>query len=350
MKYRSTLTAYGVRLLAAVPLFLALADTRAFTQELSGRVELDGSGVAGQEVVLHRVARDTAGVVARSRSGTDGAFSIPLPPVDTAGFTVFFATVDFQGVRYFGTPIHPGQSYEEYPIVVYDTIGAGAAGAPSLRLTRRDIVMLPESGGGWEVNEIVQLLNPGERTIVSRDGEATWEFSIPAGAEAFEIGEGEIAAGELVRFEDRAHLLAPILPGPREVFVRYLIPAGHRELRISVGTPADSLKLFVQLPSPDVSVSGLETRPIVQTEAGDFLSFAAADLGAENQVTIAWTGPRPLPVSPTTAALLILVAFLIVGAIAAVRGRPHSPAEGRPAGRGQERAARERDRAAAPVG
>jgi hypothetical protein len=350
MKYRSILARRTTRLVAIALLYLSAAHSPTLAQELSGRVELGGSGVEGQEVVLHRVARDTAGVVATSSSTADGRFSVTLPPVDTTGFTVFFATVDYQGVRYFGPPVHPGQSYDDYPIVVFDTVGAGAADAPALRLVRRDIVMLPESGGGWEVNEVVQLLNPGERTLVSRNGGATWEFPIPSGAEAFEIGEGEIAASELVRIGDRAHLLVPLLPGPREVFVRYRIPAAHRELRIPVGTPADSLKVFVQLPSPEVRVSGLDARPTVQTEAGDFLSFAAADLGAENIVTVAWTGPRAPPVSPTAAALLILAVLLIVGTFAAIRQRPRDHADRRPDGPRRNRTALERDRAAEPVG
>ena len=77
---------------------------------LQGRVEKDSAGVADVAVMLHRVTRDSAGAVSASRSGPGGAFSFTLPPADTAGFTVFFATAEYQGVRYFGPPLHSGDS------------------------------------------------------------------------------------------------------------------------------------------------------------------------------------------------------------------------------------------------
>jgi hypothetical protein len=316
----------GLRAVVAVCGLLWFAPLDADAQVLVGRVQLAGAGVADQEVVLHRVTRDTAGVVGQTTSDAQGRFAISLPPVDTAGFTVFFATVDYLGVRYFGFPIHPGQPTDAYEVAVFDTVSVNAPDAPLLRLARRDVVMLPESDGGWEVNEVVRLVNSGDRTIISQDGRGSWEFLIPPGAIAFELGEGEIAGSEVVRVDDRALLLAPLLPGPREVFVRYRMPANPRELRIPIGTPADSLKVFVQLPSPEVNVSGLEVLPLVQTDAGQFLSFAAADVSHDAAVRVTWVGPAGPPVSPTTAALTIIAVFLVTGTLAAIFVRRSAPA------------------------
>ena len=72
---------------------------------LQGRVET-GAGVADVAVTpLHRVTRDSAGAVSASRLGLRRLFPSTLPPADTAGFTVFFATAEYQGVRYFGPPL-----------------------------------------------------------------------------------------------------------------------------------------------------------------------------------------------------------------------------------------------------
>jgi hypothetical protein len=81
----------------------------AVAQTLEGRVVRGDAGVPGAFVQLHRVTREAAGVVGEGVSGPGGAFRLPLPEADTAGFTVFFATALAEGVRYFGRPVHPGE-------------------------------------------------------------------------------------------------------------------------------------------------------------------------------------------------------------------------------------------------
>jgi hypothetical protein len=282
-------------------------------QELSGRVQLGDTPVGGQEVVLHRVSRDTSGSVGQAITGPDGRFAIQLPPVDTAGFTVFFTTVEFGGIRHFGYPVHPGDSIDDYTVTVFDTVTAGAPGSAAVRITRRDIVMLPESDGGWEVNELVRLSNPGLRTLVAPEGKATWEFRIPAGATAFELGEGEIGASELLRMGDRALLAAPLLPGSREIFLRYRVPAGRTDLHLAIGTPTDSLNLFVRDPAPAVEVRGLRSEPSVQSEVGVFRSFVGTELEEGSVLSILWQGESGAPVSPVTAALGVAAVFLLTG-------------------------------------
>jgi hypothetical protein len=309
-------------------LLWAVARSDASAQTLSGRVLVGDRGVAGQEVVLHRVSRDTSGTVGTTVTDREGRFTLALPPVDTVGFTVFFATVEYQGIRHFGYPLHPGDDPSEYVVAVHDTVTVGSEAAPALRIARRDIVMLPERDGGWEVNELLRLVNPGERTLVASDGKATWEFRIPPGTVAFELGEGEIGSSELVRMEDRALLAAPLLPGTREVFLRYRVPAGHRELLLGVGTPTDSINLFVREPSPTVEVRGMRAEAPVRGEAGDFRSFGAADLDGDATLTVVWKGPAAAPISPTAGAIGIVALFLVAGLVAAFlaprRREPHA--------------------------
>jgi hypothetical protein len=317
-------------LVAALVLLLSFSFAPPATaqQQLQGRVLLKGEGVAGVPVQLHRVTRDTAGVVATTTTAAGGGFSMVVPPTDTAGFTVFFATAEFRGIRYFGTPLHPQDSWDEYGIAVFDTVPVGAAEVP-VRLARRDLVLLPDPAGGWEVNEIVRLVNPGAQTLVARQAMPTWEFRVPAAAEGIEVGEGDLDAAEIARMGDRILLNAPIIPGLREIFVRYRIPARAGEFRIPVETTTDSLNVFVQQPAPAIVAAGLSRREGIQAEGAEFHRFGAADLGGGSEITIGWN-PGGSPIDPTIAALAVLSLLLVVGAIAAVWRRPGSGSGGRP--------------------
>jgi hypothetical protein len=300
------------------------------SQELSGRVLHRESGVAGIEVELHRVTRDTAGIVARTATDARGGFRFLLPPADTAGFNVFFATAEHLGVRYFGPPLHPEESREGYAIAVFDTVAAANADVP-VRVVRRDMVVLPEHNGGWEVNEIIQLVNPGTHTLVAVDDQPAWEFHIPVWATSFEVGENEGPVGGVVRMGERVLLLAPLVPGSREVFVRYRLPDAPPEFGIPVGSATDALNVYVAQPAPTLTVTGLAAQAPIQADGQSFLSYGATDLAPGTVVMLAWR-PGGAPVNPTTAALGVLSLLLAIGAVAALwGGRGGGAGPGQPA-------------------
>jgi hypothetical protein len=286
-------------------------------QSLSGTVSRQGSGTAGVDVELHRVTRQSAGVVGQATTDAAGRFRLPLPPADTAGFTVWFATAQYQGVRYFGAPLHPSDSFEGYAIAVFDTINVTAA-AQAPRVQRRDIILVSDPMGSWEVNEVIQIHNPTQNTFVNSDGLPTWEFSIPAEATAFEAGDTEASASELARMDDRVLLLAPLLPGSREVYVRYRIPASMSALQVPVRSPTESLSIFISQPAPRVQVSGATAQAPIQADGRTFLRYDATDLEAGAVVSLAWTPTGP-PVDPARAAMVVLGLILVLGAVAAVR-------------------------------
>src|SRR5690606_26586369 len=142
-------------------------------------------------VTLHRVRSSDSGPVGSSVTAPDGSFSFSLPPADTSGFEVFFVTAEHLAVRYFGPPIHGASAPATYQVAVFDTASA-IPGA--IRVVRRDIVLIPETQGGWEANEIIRLNNSADRTLVSPDGMPVWETRLPAGVTDFEAGEGDLSA------------------------------------------------------------------------------------------------------------------------------------------------------------
>lgn len=305
--------------LLALAGLLAPAATAAQTDPgaLAGRVVLDGNGLPGADLALHRVTPDSSGVLATAVSGPRGTFSFPVPQPDTAGFTVYFVTADHLGVRYFGAPVHPGDDPAgEYLVQVRDTTTSAGA---DLRVARRDLVLIPHADGGWEVNEVVRLRNAGTRTIVSRGGMPTWEMGIPEGVDDFEAGAGDLPVEQVQRMGDRVLLIAPLLPGDREIFLRYRIPPA-REARLGAGAAMDSVNLFVRQPSPHVTVSGMRPVEIVSAEGQRFLQLSASGVAADAPLLMEWERTAPL-VDPVWAGVGAAVLVVLIGAGAAFRNR-----------------------------
>ncbi|CAA9348887.1 MAG: hypothetical protein AVDCRST_MAG68-3460 [uncultured Gemmatimonadetes bacterium] len=317
---------------------LALAAP-ASAQTLAGTVTRAGAPAPGLEVELHRVTRNTRGPVARVSSGLGGAFSIPLPPVqDTAGFTVFFATAVADGVRYFGPVVHGGAGDTRYRIEVFDTTTSRAT-VDSVHVTRRDVVMIPGSEGGWEVAELVRVDNRARRTLVPDATRPLFGIAIPRGSTAFEAGDGgdgsgspqagpRQAAGEIVRVGDRVWVAAPLVPGERDFIFRYRLPPSPQQATLPVEHATDSVNLYVRQPSPDIEVAGLgDSRPFA-VEGDQFLLYTGAGVRAGSKVGLDWRGPTPSPVDPRWAALGLTAMVLAAGAWLAVRRGREAGARG----------------------
>ncbi len=285
---------------------------------LDGRVILDGEPVANVPVTLHRVTPEDSGPIGTEQTGADGAFQFILPEPEGEAFEVFFATAEYLSVRYFGPAVHGGVMPEQYSVAVHDTTSA-LPGA--VTVTRRDIVLLPEPQGGWEANEVVQLQNSADRTLVSADAMPTWEMRLPAGVTEFHAGEGETSAAEVMRMGDRVLLLSPIQPGQRELFLRYRVPEELESLPISIDTPTDTLHLFLGQPSIPVEMSGLVTTNVIEVQGERFVRYGAADLAVGDQVGMQWDAPASPPLPPEIAAVVAAAVVLLAGSWIALRTR-----------------------------
>jgi 5-hydroxyisourate hydrolase-like protein (transthyretin family) len=285
---------------------------------LSGQIVLDSAGASGVEVELHRVTTSTSGVVGRATSDADGRFTFRLPPIETGTFTVFFATAEFSTVRYFGPTLHPTDEPGEYRIEVYDTTSSPAS---PVRIQRRDMVLMPQQDGSWEVNEIIRLLNPGRQTVVSGSGMPTVEVDIPERAAAFEAGDGDAPADQVQRMGDRVLLLIPLHPGEREIFFRYRLPARPARTTLALRTMPDTMNLFVRQPSPRLTVEGLEPTELIQVENERFLQYATHEGTRQSEITVRWHGSAGPPLNPVTAAVALSIVVLIGGGVVAYRNR-----------------------------
>lgn len=288
------------------------------TRALSGRVVKGGEPVAGAAVTIHRVTPSASGPIAQLTTGRNGRFDAMLPPPDTAGFTVHFATVDYQTVRYFGSPVHAGDPASGYTVEVFDTTSA-LPGA--VRTSRRDVILVPEPDGSWTASEIVRIRNSAARSLVSAGGMPTAEVRLPTGATGFEAGEGDLPPDQIRLMGERVLVLSALAPGDRELFFRYRLAARPDRATFALAGATDTLNLFVRQPSPALRVSGLSTTKQLTVEGEQFLQYAATGLASGASVEMQWDGPAAPPVSPVVAGAAAAGLVLLLGSWAAVRNR-----------------------------
>jgi len=296
---------------------VSASQTAAASGTLVGRVLKEGTPIGGAVVTLHQVTPRSSGVVSRQETAAEGRFRFALPPRDTSRFTVFFTTVDYQSVRYFGMPVHPGEVTPDYTVEVFDTTSS-LPGAISL--ARRDLILLPEAEGGWTVNEVVRIVNRGRKTLVSSRGMPTWQFPIPDGAVEFQAGEGEGDASGVQLMGSRVLVTGSLIPGARELLLRYRLPASLKRADLPLPTAADTLNVFVRQPSPEVTVAGLASTRTVEFENERFVQYGGTALRTGTVVRIAWTRGG-LPVHPALAGVAAALLVLAAGSWAAYRNR-----------------------------
>lgn len=316
---------------AALAAALSFSSAAPAQTTLAGRVVKDGAGVAGAPVELHRVARDTSGLIARTQSGPDGRFTFAVPPADTAGFNVVFATAMVEGVRYFGPALHPGDPGTGYQVVAFDTTSARSA-IDSLRVSRRDVILVAGQRGGWEVAEVVRVENPLTRTVVGEGGKPVFGLPIPPGATDFQTDDPTMSESggadrprDLLLMGGRVVATVPLTPGGRDFFFRYRMPAGTGTLALPLSGRTDTLALYVRQPAPGVSVQGLPKGEPFTAEGEQFLRYTGTALPADAKVSVRWRGHGGAPVDPRLAAGVVTALVLAVGAWFALRRRPASP-------------------------
>lgn len=315
-------------LLALAAGMLLLPEDTAAQSTVQGRVVRGGAGVPNAAVELHRVATDTSGILRTGTADGDGRFSFTLPSVDTAGFTVFFATAMVDGVRYFGPALHPGEAGTSYVVTVYDTTSARPA-VDSLRVGRRDVIVVAGQRGGWEVAEVVRVENPTGRTVVGAGGSPAFTMTVPAGATDFqteEPGVSESADAEqprdLVLMGGRVLATVPLTPGGRDFFFRYRLPAKTGTLALPLSQRTDTLAVYVRQPAPDVSVDGLPAGEPFEAEGERFVRYTGTGLAPGATVSLRADTSGGAPLDPRLSAGIVTGLVLAAGAWFAVRRRP----------------------------
>jgi hypothetical protein len=306
--------------LATLVLLFALAcaaapGSAAAQSLVRGRVVRGGAGVAGVPVQLHRVSRDAQGVADSAVSGADGAFSLRRPAADAeGGFEVVFATATHHGVRYFGPAVQGGAAPDGYEVAVHDTTSAAAA-ADSVRVTRRDVFLVPDSAkGGWRAVERVRLRNASSRTIVPGARPAVG-VTLPGGARELVSGGGDPRTQQplaMVEAGGRAWATDPVLPGERDVLYRYHLPGSAAGAELAPSEATDTLYLYLPRAASGVKVTGVLDVSAVTVEGEPLTRYGGA-IRPGTRIGVEWGERGGSGSSSGRAMVAVLVAAAVAG-------------------------------------
>jgi hypothetical protein len=156
---------------------------------------------------------------------------------------------------------------------------------------------------------------------VSSNGAAAWEFGLPSGVTDFEVGPGDVLPHELAFMDGRVLHLTPVIPGAREIFIRYRLPVDAAPASLSISEPTDSLNIYVRQPSHLTGVSGIQSQRMVDVDQERYLQYTAVDLAPGASIALRWSRPGP-PVDPVIVAVSITLVLLAAAAIVAIRNGP----------------------------
>jgi hypothetical protein len=258
---------------------------------LRGEVRVGDQLHGGSTVVLHRVSPESSGEIDSVRVASDGSFEIRLPhvPSHAVDSEIFFASVRYRGLYYFGPAITTAVQLDTlYLIQAYDTLSVPPGGAALPLLSRS--LFLEKDAKGWIVTDVFQLSQDEDRTYFSPVDGVTWSYPLPAAARDFEVGQGDLAP-ESIRFLDGEVVLsAPIPPGDRFLMVRYHLPKD--EFLLPLPGRTDRLEILVREPGPAAEFSPLVPTSPVEMEPGNVYRryFAENLLDTEVQAQVA---PEP---------------------------------------------------------
>ena len=286
---------------------------------LAGEVFIGDQPADSGTIVLHRVSAFFTGEVDSVAVDPGGTFEMRLPAEpDPQGGDVFFASIRYQDVLYFGEAITGARDLAEpYLIRAFQTVGAGAGTYLPLRI--RNVFVEPsESGRGWTVTDLFEVGNDGQTTLVASEDGATWTHALPPEAVDFSVGQSDLPPAAASFRDGRIHVSAPVPPGGSVYLLRYRIP--EDDFTIPLEGSTGSMELLVREPAGELSVSGLAATDAVELEGVTYRRFAGRDM-APSVVTVA----RGTPLTPTGSipllAVLMTLSLAAAGAFLAARGR-----------------------------
>ena len=307
----------------AVCLPIAMGSSAAAGQQddlrLEGRV-LEGDVPAeGGIVVLHSVSPDSAGEVDSVRVAADGSFELVLPGIPDAEVRsqIYFASIQYEGVLYFGTAITQAEQLDSlYTIQVFGSEEVPREGL-QLPITARNLFLELSVDGWWIATDMIAIENVGQRTLVAAEDGIVWSYPLPPGAESAIMGQGELPP-DAVSFEGgRISVSAPIPPGERTILIRYNLP----ELEATIPVPGltGRFELFVKEPAPPFEVAGLEPIDMVSLEAGSSYRRYGESALLDLQIALTQIQEDRLPPFRT---LALLVTAVLAGAVVLAYRRP----------------------------
>ncbi len=312
------------------PIWGTAVSARLHAQEevvahLEGQVLLEESPLPEGRVVLHMVGPEEGGAIDSVQVGPDGRFRISLPhvPDPENRSEVFFASMRYHGILYFGQPISRAVQLDSlYQIYVFDTLSAPEGGA-MLPISMRNL-FLESVDGGWTVTDLFQIRNEDRRTLFAQEEAVVWTYPLPPDLTDFQVGQGDLSPGAMTYADGSIQVSSPIPPGERVFVIQYHLP----EASTSFPTPGatDLLEILVKEPAPPLEIGRLQPLQPVELEPGTtYRRFTGTDLsGGEVEVTL---GQESGGLSAAWLAVVLALFLGAAGLFAFQRRAPVAPRE-----------------------
>ena len=285
----------------------------------AGQVWVGAEPVDTGTVVLHRVSPTFSGSVDSVQVTAGGRFEFVVDTAaDSAGADVYFASIRYQGLLYFGAPVTGAADLvEAYVLRAYPSVGA----RPDMRLpvrVRNVFVEKADPGPGWLVTDVFEVENAMEVTVVASEEGATWSHALPPGAFAFSVGRSDLPPEGASFSGDRVFVSTPFPPGELAYAFHYQLPEDRFSLPMEGDTR--SMELLFREPAGELSVTGLASVGPLELDEATFRRFAGREM-APSVVVVEPGAPRtPLRSMPLLAVLLGL-ALTVAGSILVFRAR-----------------------------
>jgi hypothetical protein len=258
-------------------------------RRVDGRVvRPEGDGLVpavGAWVTLHRVGQDSAAPLDSMRTAGDGRYAFRYRPFGSEE-AIYFVSASYAGIAYFSPPLRRAVvSGEDAEIAVFDTTSAPV---PLTVRGRHLIVSAANDDGVRTVIEVFELSNDTTRTVVGGEGgeRPTWSAALPAGAENFRVGQGDVAADAVTLDDGRALVFSPFAPGLKQFSFSYTLPSDRFPLALPLGKPATVLEVLVEEPTASVAGAGLTEVDPVSVDGRNFKRFLAQDAPGDAVVRV----------------------------------------------------------------
>ncbi len=284
---------------------------------LAGELRIAAEPADSGTVVLHRVSPGFSGSV-DSVAVTDGGRFEFVVVAAAAGEDVYFVSIRYQEILYFGAPVTgPADPGEVYVVQAYPSLGA----TPDLLLpvrVRNVFVEKADPGPGWMVTDIFEVENGMEMTVIASEEGATWSHALPPGAFAFSVGQSDLAPEGASFSGGRVHVSTPFPPGELAYAFHYRLPEDRFTLPVEGDTR--SMELLFREPAGDLTVAGLASVGPLDLDGTTFRRFAGREMAPSVVVVEPGALPAPFRSMPLLAVLLGL-ALAAAGSILVLRSR-----------------------------
>ena len=286
-------------------------------------IVLEGdSAVDAATVLLHRVileAPEASGELGSATTGPEGEFRFLLPVVPDADIEgdIYFASVEYEGVLYFGPGITALEQLDSlYVVQVFKSEEVPPEGLP-LPLEQR-VVIVEFAGDEWFATDLFVIHNQGTRTLLAQENGIVWSYPLPSGAAEPVLGDGGDLPPDAVTFEGgRVRVDAPIPPGNSGFMIRYRL----EKLGSTIPAPGRTalFEILIEEPSPPLRVDGLEPFDVVAFEGSTFRLYGGNELVDVNLTLVETEDQGPPPLE--WLALLATVMLAVGGFLAYARPR-----------------------------